>query len=208
MKVVVKIIPVIFCLFAVKTASCQEVILLRHAKVDIKAGGWTGHKKAIKYQRLYNTAPIAPFNAGKVLAGLPKRRTDTVYVSNLSRSVTTGWLLFGDSAVVLSSCFLDEFELNVIRLPLLLPYKGWTSVSRALWLMGIHGKNNESYKEARGRVGEIADFIEERLEYNEQVIMVTHGFLNHDIAREMKKRGWGIIKGAGTKNLGATILIK
>lgn len=208
MKTIGKIFLLLCIICLTNFVFCQEIILIRHAKVNLDTKGWMGYGKVVQLNEQYNIAPISKFEAKQVLAELPPIKTDTVYVSNLNRSIVTGWTLFGDSAVVLSSGFLDEFELNIVHLPLRLPYKGWTSVSRALWLLGLNQKNNESFKEAKSRVLKIADFIEDRLNYNEQVVMVTHGFLNRYVARELKKRGWMDIQDHGSKNLGATVLQK
>ena len=208
MKIIIKTILLIICAIAFETASCQEVILIRHAKVFTEASGLMGYKKATCLHSLYNTNPIYPFNADRVLSDLPARTTDTVYVSSLTRSVSTGWMLFGDSAVILSSPFFDEFDLHIIRLPVVLPYKLWTGISRTLWLLGANKKNKESYNEAKKRAKHIADFIEQRLQYNNQVILITHGFLNRAIAKELQKRHWEKIIDNGGKNLGATILKK
>jgi hypothetical protein len=186
----------------------QEVILIRHAKVNIEVSGWMGPKKAAQLRKLYDTSPIYPFVPGSVLEKLPELKTDTVYVSSLCRSVSTGWMLFGDSAIILSSPFFDEFDLHIVRLPFILPYKGWTGISRALWLLGANQKHNESHREAKRRVKQIADFIELRLQYNKQVILVTHGFLNRNVARELKKRNWQQVADNGGKNLGTTLLRK
>ncbi len=186
----------------------QEVILIRHAKVNMETTGWVGAKKAASLHNSYDVSPINNFNADSVLSALPIRKTDTIYSSSLPRSITTAWMLFGDSAVILSSKFMDEFDLQIVRAPFVLPYKGWTSLSRALWLLGLNNKNNASYKDAKARTREIADFIEERLKYNKQVILVTHGFLNRDLSRELKRRNWHITNNNGKKNLGATILRK
>lgn len=208
MKPITKIVLLICSICLVNFAFCQEIILIRHAKVDLDTKGWMRYRKAVQLNERYNTAPVSSFEAHQVLATLPPLKTDTVYVSNLNRSIATGWALFGDSTVVLSSGFLDEFGLNIVHLPLRLPYKAWTSVSRALWLLGINQKNNESHREAKRRVVRIADFIENKLKYNEQVVMVTHGFLNRYVAQELKRRGWVDIQDQGAKNLGATVLRK
>jgi len=195
-------------LFVSKNAVCQEVILVRHAKVYLETNGWMGHKKAAQLRKSYDSAPIYPFSTDSVLNKLPARKTDTIYVSILDRSIGTGWQLFGDSAVVLSTPFLNEFELEIVKLPLLLPYKGWTAISRLSWALGGRNNGKETHREAKERVKQIADFIEDKTNKNEQVIFVTHGFLNRNIARELKRRDWQITKNEGKENLGATVLTK
>ncbi len=186
----------------------QEVVLIRHAAVQLERPGWMTSREAAGFRESYDTAPVYPFDPDTVLAKIPKRRTDTVYVSGLSRSVTTGKILFGDSANIVSLDMLNEFEMHVVRLPAYLPYKGWTFLSRSMWLMGAEKQGTESYKEARERVKRVADFIEEKVLLQNQVILVTHGFINRNIAKELEKRAWVISRNNGRKNLGATVLIK
>lgn len=188
--------------------STRQVVLIRHAAVDLEHHGWMSAKKAAALRAEYDRAPVFRFEPDTVLAYLPMRLTDTVYVSALPRSIATGLFLFGDSAHIVSSRLLNEFELHVVRLPLVLPYKGWTSISRALWLLGARNSGTESYREAKERVRYITDYIEEKAKQNGQVILVTHGFLNRNIAHELRKRGWQLSQNRGKENLGATILEK
>lgn len=186
----------------------QEVILIRHAEVYLNHSGWMNSKKAAEYREAYDTAPIHQFNPEKVLAEIPKRITDTIYVSGLPRSIGTGIKLFGSTANIVSLDVLNEFEMHMVWLPLYLPYKGWTGISRSMWLLGTERKATESYSEAKKRVSLAADFIEEKSTTQKQVIMVTHGFFNRNLAKELKKRDWEIIRNEGKENLGSTILKK
>jgi hypothetical protein len=186
----------------------QEVILIRHAEVYLNHSGWMNSKKAAEYREAYDTAPIHQFNPEKVLAQIPKRITDTIYVSGLPRSIGTGIKLFGSTANIVSLDVLNEFEMHMVWLPLYLPYKGWTGISRSMWLLGTERKGTESYREAKKRVSMAADFIEEKSTTQKQVIMVTHGFFNRNLAKELKKRDWEIIRNEGKENLGSTILKK
>jgi len=208
LKQTIKIFSILFLLLVSSKLFAQEVILIRHAKVFLEEEGWMGAKKAAKYRALYDTAPIYQFLPDTVLTKLPARKTDTVYVSGLARSIATGWKLFGDSVNLVSMDLLNEFELHVVRLPLILPFKGWTAVSRSLWVLGLNQRNTESFKEGKKRANTVVDFIEEKTLYREQVIIVAHGFLNRTVTKEMKKRGWRIMENRGQKNLGATIFRK
>lgn len=167
-----------------------------------------GPKKAAQLRKSYDSAPICPFSPDSVLNTLPERKTDTIYVSNLERSIGTGWQLYGDSAILLSSPFLNEFELEIVKLPLLLPYKGWIAISRLVWALGHKNENYETHREAKERVQQIAYFIENKVKQSQQIILVTHGFLNRNITRELKRRGWQVTRNEGKNNLGATVLEK
>ncbi len=186
----------------------QQVILIRHARVFQDHSGWMSAKTAAEMRAAYDTAPIHQFNADTVLAQLPRRISDTVYVSALPRSIATGALLFGDSATLVSNALFNEFELHISRLPLYLPYKAWTSLSRGLWLLGHKHKTAESFDEAKNRVEEAVNFIEHKAQQQQQVILVTHGFINRNIANTLEKRGWKLTQNNGTENLGATVLKK
>ena len=93
-------------------------------------------------------------------------------------------------------------------MPLILPFKAWTGLSRLGWFLGVKRENTETVRDARKRTDRAVDFIEQKMNYNDQLIMVTHGFLNRNIKYELKRRGWKIIQNKGHKNLGSTILIK
>lgn len=201
-------LTIIFILLTSGYLFGQEVILIRHAEVYLDHSGWMNSKKAAKYRKVYDTAPVHQFDTETVLAKIPERTTDTIYVSGLPRSIATGLKLFGDSANVVSMDMLNEFELYVVWLPLYMPYKGWTSLSRSMWILGMKRLETESYREAKKRVQQATNFIEEKVSSQKQVILVTHGFLNRNIAKELKKRGWTITRDNGKENLGATVLRK
>lgn len=186
----------------------QEVVLIRHAEVSLDHSGWMSSKKAANYRKAYDTAAVNQFDPDTVLAKIPRRITDTIYVSALPRSIVTGLKLFGDSANVVSLDILNEFEMHMIWLPTYLPYKGWTVLSRGMWLLGLVKPGTESYAEAKKRVRLVADFVEEKVSLQDQVILVTHGFINRNLAKELRKRGWLITHNKGSDNLGATILRK
>jgi len=197
---------IVFCLPGLLNA--QEIILIRHSVVSLQTKGWMSAKKAIELRAAYNNAPVYNFNPDLVLEKIPRRITDTVYISAMPRSITTGIVLFGDSVQFVSVKQLNEFDMHMVRLPLLLPYKAWTAISRGIWLMGVKKQGTESYKEAQKRVRRVCNIIEQKVQQDKQIILVTHGFINRKIAKELKKRGWRITQNKGQKNLGATVLLK
>lgn len=197
----------LFFFFGLK-ANAKEIILIRHAKVNHVTKGWMSAKKATRYNSAYDTATICPFLPDTVLAKIPERKSDIIYTSQLSRSIATAYRLYGDSATYFSTPLFNEFELQILWLPLFLPYKAWTISSRIGWFIGMKRPKIENHSEARKRIKRATDFIEERSNSNEQVILVMHGFINWGIAKELKKRGWDIIQNEGKYNLGATVLVK
>ncbi len=194
-------------LFPVSLLS-KEVILIRHAKVDLEIKGWMTAKKAANLRQNYDTAPITNFAPDTVLSKLPQILADTVHTSLLYRSMATAGILFDGSVTYIASPVFNEFNLPVFGLPLVLPYKGWAIISRAAWLLGWSKKDIESHKDAKQRVQNAVHYIEELAKTNNQVVLVTHGYINRNIKNELKKRGWKVKQNEGKKNLGATILIK
>ena len=203
-----KLVFLLILLFCVTLVMGQEVILIRHAKVDMDAKGWMRAKKAAELRDSYDVSPIHSFVSEEVLKQLPTISSDTIYTSALFRSKETARRLLGDSAEFVSMPMLNEYQLHVVRWPLLLPYKGWTRVSRAMWLLGKKKNGVESHKEAKARTRKAVDFIEKKSKRNQQVVLVTHGFLNRNIAKELEKRAWVRTQNNGKTNLRATVLEK
>lgn len=139
-------LAIIFIILTSSNLCGQEVVLLRHAEVSLDHSGWMNSKKAANYREAYDTAPVHQFDPDTVLAKIPERITDTIYVSGLPRSIATGLKLFGDSANVVSLDILNEFEMHMVWLPIYLPYKGWSVLSRGMWLLGLKREGTESYR--------------------------------------------------------------
>lgn len=197
----------ILAFYPVQTKA-QEIILIRHARVNIDAKGWMGPKRAEICRSSYDTAQIAEFNPDPVLSLIGKRLTDTVYTSCLPRAIATAGKLFGDSASCIPDSLFNEFGLPIARLPLILPFRGWTSISRAAWLVKHSSRDGESFPLAKKRVDEAVSFIEEKAAQTGQVIVVGHGFFNHSLKNHLKKEGWKKVYDKGEKNLGMIILRK
>lgn len=208
LKKIVIAILIFLCVWNVGAAQAQEIILIRHAKVNLNTKGWMGHRKAAQYREAYDTAPVYSFNPDSVLSTLPFRESDTVFVSCLPRSIHTGTSLFADSAAIVSLALFNEFELHIVKWPVVVPYKVWTAVSRALWIFGKRREGFESYKSGKERAGKAVSYLEKQASHDDQVILVAHGYLIHTMTREFKKRGWNVVQNNGKNNLGATILQK
>ncbi len=193
-------------LFYLTNLMGQEIVLIRHAKVDMEAKGWMRAKRAAEYRMNYDVSPINDFIPSEVLLQLPTISSDTVYTSVLYRSKETAFRLLGDSVTFVSMPLLNEYELHIVRWPLLLPYKGWTIISRTLWLFGLKKDGVESYRMAKERTQKAVNFITQKSVHSQQVILVTHGFLNRNIAKELERRGWARTLNNGKANLGATVL--
>lgn len=198
----------IFLVFLSCSSLGQEIILIRHARVNLDTKGIMFPGEAAVLREAYDTAGIYSFMPDTVLNKIPKRKTDTIYTSSLKRSILTAHRLFGDSVVYVPKSLFDEFELHVLRLPLLLPYKVWTGISRLGWFVGMKNENSENRSEGVKRAKLAARFIETKSKVNGQVIMVTHGFINRNITNELKKGGWTVVQKKGRENLGATVLTR
>jgi hypothetical protein len=57
----------------------------------------------------------------------------------------------------------------------------------AIWLFK---RNSESFTNAKNRAKEAAIRLIQLAEEHQSVLPVGHGFINHFIAKEIRKRGW------------------
>lgn len=189
-------------------AAKQTIVLIRHAKVEMNPGSLMNASRAMEYLSAYDRLPIESFEPNTVLVKLPKPLPDTIYTSTLYRSKETARRLFGDSASYVHRAIFDEFDLRIVRLPLLLPLRAWTVISRFAWVTGLMQRDVETHKEAMVRIAKNCDWLEERTAADGYVLMVTHGFLNHSLKRELKRRGWTVEYTEGHGNLGVQKLVK
>jgi len=65
----------------------------------------------------------------------------------------------------------------------------WFFIFRSLWLFG-YAKNGESIAATRKRAKLSADKLIEIAKQHDDLLFVGHGFINHFISKELKRRGW------------------
>lgn len=185
-----------------------QIYLIRHAKPDLKKKSFYSKKEAQQYIEDYNTVPIIPFEQNMVEVNL--RPGHVIYSSNLIRSKQTAQTIFGGKYPIVSDSIFREYELRVVNINTIIkiPLFLWQAFSRGSWMLGWNHGGIESRSEAKIRTKLAAEKLISVAHNEETAVLVAHGMLNGGIEKELKKRGWKVIRKKGHVNLGATILEK
>lgn len=185
-----------------------QIYLIRHAKPNLHKRFLSSSGEAQDYIENYNKVAIHEIDTKRVAIKLNKPHQ--IYCSSLPRSQETALTLFKDSYLIVSDSVFREFELKIVRANSIvrLPLDLWKGVSRISWLLGYNHEGIESRKEAMKRVVLSADNLEKLADQEETAILVGHGMINAAITKELKRRGWRVIRSKGHLNLGATVLQK
>ena len=154
--------------------SVHQIILIRHGDPEINRNGWFSYKAARKYVVAYDTVGVKPIGYPPVTIG--PHQDVLIYCSPLVRAYDTSQKIFGkDMEIKVDSSFI-EFQREVIPLPLILPIKGWTSLSRFFWILGLHSSDVPSFKSEKSRAERDADYLDHVAQKEKRVILVAHGF--------------------------------
>ncbi|NNC94902.1 MAG: phosphoglycerate mutase family protein [Chitinophagales bacterium] len=187
--------------------SIIQIMLIRHGEPDLKKDGWVGRRGAEEYFRDYDSVNIIipeflPIH-------LKPGEVKCVYTSTLPRSSHTAMVLFGEGFDYCPMYMFREFERRVFNfISLRLPLKLWTTISRGLWIIGINQRDIESFRKAKKRAREGAEFLDERAMEDEKVILVAHGFLNRYLKKYLVDMGYELKVDGGSGYLSSSILVK
>ena len=182
----------------------KQIILIRHARVDIDNSKKIDSLALQKWIELYDSAPIAreslPSKETKDLV----QKADIVVTSTLQRAK--------DSAMVLGvkiysqNALFNEAFIPQIALPYLkLKPKSWLLILRLMLLFGF-GKKETSLKASKLQAKKAATELEILTKEHNKVVLVGHGGMNWLIQNVLKKRGWKLRKKVSHSNWGVTIL--
>jgi hypothetical protein len=179
----------------------SQIILIRHAKVDIP-NLWIYSYEIKEYLELYNNSPISKEPIPKELRKLVES-ADTLATSELLRAKET--LKLFNKAPDFTSSLFNESPLPYANFRLFkLPAKVWIIIYRIAWLFGF-SKNTLSIKQERN-IAKMA--VKELLLKEKNILLIGHGVKNFLIAKELKKMGYSVIKKSDSKNLGYYIYNK
>jgi len=189
-----------------KDKSILQIILIRHGNPEINKNGWFSYKAAKNYIKAYDTVGVKSFDAPPVI--LESYEGVKIYSSSLFRAYDTALKIFDEEDAINADSTFIEFQREITPLPLILPIKGWTGLSRFFWLIGLHSSDVPSFKSERVRAELDAVFLEKAAKNNNKVILVGHGFLNKFIVKYLKKSGWDHSFDGGNDYLAVQVLTK
>ncbi len=190
-----------------KDTVATEIYLIRHARVNQEKPLLCTSARAAELLEEYDKLPIHDFDPQPVKAVMGDT-IHTVYTSTLPRSIETAVILFPETDTLHSSPLFNEYDLSMISVPLVpLPYVVWTTLSRFFWNIALNNQG-ESRVEARRRMRQATDQLENYALKNRRIVLVAHGYLIAEMKRELKRRGWKLEFNQGHKNLAVTKLTK
>lgn len=186
--------------------SVLQIILIRHGDPEINKNGWFTYKSARKYIQDYDKVGV------KNIENPPVKLKDfqdvLIYSSSLYRAYDTSKNIFEENTEIKVDSSFIEFQREITPLPLILPIKGWTTLSRFFWVIGLHSSDIPSFKSEKSRAEQNAVFLNKAANENKKVILVAHGFLNKYIVKYLKEKGWDHSYDGGNDYLAVQVMTK
>lgn len=188
-------------------SNIDQIILVRHGEPALHKKGWRTRKEAMTFIKQYDSVGVyAPKHHPVMLAA---GDVEIIFTSTLQRSVSTAEQLFQGSENQKAEAVFREFERKVFWFPnVKLPLSWWMTGSRLLWLMGINKRGIESFADAKQRAKEAVMLLEEETTENGKVLLVSHGLLNHYLAKYLKKNGWNSVLDGGKGYLSQKMFVR
>lgn len=185
----------------------QQIVLIRHGKPRIAREGWFSAAEARQFIQDYDQTSVEALE--QMPFALQAQELEYIYCSPLSRSRHTASLIFGDTLPRLIKQDFREFERRIIGLPWVeLPIKAWLIPARLFWILGLNQKNIESYREAKARSRQVAEFLAADAQKQGKTLLVSHGFLNKSLASDLQKMGWTKVYDGGKGYLSVKVFCK
>lgn len=181
-----------------------QIIVMRHGKPLVHKKKRYTWKEAEAYTKEYDSVAVEAFSPDKVI--IPEG-IDTIYTSNLGRSISTAKYISKGKIPLSSNRKFREFERKVLRIKRLkMPMAFWSISARIPW---IFGKGNiESLSAAKKRSDEVSSFLQQKAAKKKKVLLVAHDFLNRFTSKRLKKDGWILVKDGGHDYLAASLYVK
>jgi broad specificity phosphatase PhoE len=188
-------------------ASLQQIVLLRHGEPDLDKNSRRSYKQMKQFIYDYDTVRVKPIEQVPLI--IDPSKVDLIHSSALMRAYNTSEQLYGHEIEISADSLFREFEREVVAFPILkLRPKTWGVWSRIFWVMGFKSNSIESFRQAKSRAKEIAEFLAEDANENQYSVLVSHGFLMRYVKKELIKNEWQLSYDGGNGYLGALILTK
>ena len=187
--------------------SLKQIALIRHGEPALNKKGWFTRTEAIQFIHDYDSVGVEPIHDMPFV--LHRGDMRIIHTSTLNRAKHTARLIFGDNAVYNADPLFREFERKIVAFPnIKMPLKFWLLSARLTWLLGVNDAAIESYKEAKRRAQEASEKLIQYAEEDPKVVLVAHGFLNRQLVKNLKKKGWTLVRKGGSDYLATSLLVK
>ncbi len=182
----------------------KQIILIRHAKVDIDNSESIRASSLKNWVEAYDMADIQSDSRPTQKTIDVVKHADVIVTSLLRRAIDSGNVLGAD--IYESNAIFNEAKIPDVNIPFFkFKPKIWLVILRVLLLFGL-GKKDTSLKASKQQADKAAQRLQElSIEY-ENVILVGHGGMNWLIRKVLMKMGWSLEANAFNENWGMTVL--
>ena len=185
----------------------SQIVLLRHGEPALHKKGWRKRKEAMAFIKEYDSASVYPPENSPIM--MDSNDVDIIFTSTLNRSISTAEQLFHRPEDQRANPLFREFERRIFCFPnIKLPLRWWLAGSRLFWFLGLNNKEIESFSEAKLRAKEAVSFLEKNSFENGKTLLVSHGLLNHYLAKYLVKNGWVEVFDGGKGYLSPKLLVR
>jgi len=182
----------------------KQIILIRHAKVDIDNTNKIDSLSLQKWVNDYDTAPIAVDSLPPEQSALLVKEADVVVTSTLRRAIDSAKVLGVE--VHMQNALFNEASIPKVNIPYLkLKPKSWLVILRLMLFLGL-GKKEASLKASKAQAKKAAIQLETLIKEHDKVALIGHGGMNWLIRKILIKKGWKIEDKVSHQNWGVTIL--
>ena len=167
----------------------MKIILLRHGRPDLELPKKLASKEIVPLIRRYDDAGIAPDSIPPEQSIVVANTVNAVVCSHLRRSVESAKKLTEKHILLSDELFREAALPSSNGAYPRLNTMTWFFIYRSLWLFG-YSQNGESIAITRKRAKLATNKLVAIAEQHESLLFVGHGFINHFISKELKRRGW------------------
>lgn len=183
----------------------KQIILLRHAKVDIANEPAMCADELSDWVKAYDHAVISTDMLPDEGIMRCISEADYTVCSGLRRSIDTAKFL----GLEVDECdaLFNEAKIPEAKIPFLkLKPKSWLLILRLLLILGF-GKKETSLKASKRQANEAAKKLHELAQSHHTIVLVGHGGMNWLIRKALMRARWQLKPDPSHKNLGMTALI-
>jgi len=167
----------------------MKITLLRHGRPDLALPKKLASKEIVPLIRQYDDAGIAPDSIPPEQSIAVANTANAVVCSHLPRSIESAKKLTSKDILVSDALFREAALPSSNWAYPRLDTMTWFFICRSLWLFG-YSQNGESISTTRKRAKLATDKLIAIAEQHDNLLFVGHGFINHFISKELKRRAW------------------
>jgi len=165
----------------------KQIILIRHAKVDIDNTKKIDVQSLKKWVESYDNASIAVDSLPSEETVILAKKADVVVTSTLRRAIDSAKVL-GVEVHMQNALFNEATIPEIVISYLKLKPKSWLVILRVMLLLEL-GKKETSLKASKEQAKKAAIELETLAKEHNKVLLVGHGGMNWLIGKVLIKKG-------------------